>query len=148
VDGITSAPSEQFVLHVHAHLTIFVRGVPRQVAYGVGITPPLELQPGATGPFAGGAGSAWLHTHAPDGVIHIESPVQRAFTLGQFFDVWNQPLGRDGVGPETGPVTAFLDGEHYLGDPRDFPLLAHGQIQLDIGRPLVAPQAIAFPPGL
>jgi len=45
-------------------------------------------------------------------------------------------------------VTAFFDGRHYLGNPRDIPLLAHAQLQLDVGRPLVAPESIAFPPGL
>jgi hypothetical protein len=148
VDGITTAPSEQFVLHIHAHLTIFVRGVPRQVPYGVGIAPPLQVQPTPAGPFAGGAGFSWLHTHAPDGIIHIESPAQRTFTLGQFFDIWHEPLGRDQVGPERGRVTALFDGKRYLGDPSGIPLLAHAQIQLDVGRPLVAFQPVAFPGGL
>ena len=29
----------------------------------------------------------WLHTHAADGIVHIESPVDRTYTLGNFFDV-------------------------------------------------------------
>jgi len=45
-------------------------------------------------------------------------------------------------------VTAFFDGRRYVGDPRSIPLLAHAQIQLDVGRPLVAPETIDFPPGL
>jgi hypothetical protein len=136
------------VLHIHTHLAIFVRGAPRQVSYGVGIAPPLEVQSTAGGPFAGGAGFSWLHTHAPDGIIHIESPEPRTFTLGQFFDIWNQPLGRNRVGPATGAVTALFNGRRWLGDPRGIPLLAHAQIQLDVGRPLVAFEPIAFPPGL
>jgi hypothetical protein len=44
-------------------------------------------------------------------------------------------------------VTAFVDGRQYLGSPRDIPLAAHAQIQLDVGRPLVAPESIVFPPG-
>jgi hypothetical protein len=31
---------------------------------------------------------------------------------------------------------------------RDHPLLAHAQIQLDVGRPLIAPEHITFPQGL
>jgi hypothetical protein len=30
----------------------------------------------------------WLHTHDGTGIIHIESPIKRDFTLGQFFDIW------------------------------------------------------------
>jgi len=40
----------------------------------------------------------WLHTHAADGIIHTESPVERTYTLGDFFDIWGQPLGRHQVG--------------------------------------------------
>jgi hypothetical protein len=149
VDGMSSAPSEQFVLHIHAHLTVFVAGAPRQVPFGIGIAPPLSVQPSARGPFAAsGGGFSWLHTHASDGIIHVESPVQRTFTLGNLFDVWGQPLGPGRVGPAAGPVTVFFDGRRYLGDPRAVPLLAHAQIQLDVGRPLVGPEAISFPQGL
>lgn len=58
----------------------------------------------------------WLHTHAADGIIHIESPVQRTYTLGDFFDEWGQPLGRGHVGPAAGKVTAIYDGKVYLGN--------------------------------
>ena len=47
---------------------------------------------------AGGQCIYWLHTHAPDGVIHIESPTQRIYTLGNFFDEWRQPLSANQVG--------------------------------------------------
>jgi hypothetical protein len=65
----------------------------------------------------------WLHTHVPDGVIHIESPVRRGFTLGDFFDEWGLPLSTDQVGPAKGRVTAFYDGKVYQGNPRDIPLV-------------------------
>ena len=45
-------------------------------------------------------------------------------------------------------VTTFFNGRHFLGKPREIPLLAHAQIQLDIGRPVVGPESIQFPPGL
>lgn len=34
-----------------------------------------------------------LHTHDTSGTIHVEASVTRAFTLGEFFAVWGQPLG-------------------------------------------------------
>jgi hypothetical protein len=149
VDGIGSAPLERLALHVHAHLTVSAAGMPRQIPYGIGIAPPLQVQMTPQGPFvAGGARFAWLHTHAPDGIIHIESPVQRSYTLGEFFDVWGQRLDRDHVGPLHGSVVSFLDGRRYRGGPRTIPLGAHAQIQLEVGRPRVAPVCIRFPSGL
>jgi hypothetical protein len=148
VDGITSDPIEQLAFHIHARLTVFVAGARRSIPYAIGITPPLQVQPTPTGPFVSGAAFAWLHTHAADGIIHIESPVERTYTLGDFFDVWRQPLAPDRVGPAVGPVTAFFDGQRYVGDPRQIPLLAHAQIQLDVGDPIVAPESIQLPDGL
>jgi hypothetical protein len=31
----------------------------------------------------------WLHTHDDSGIIHVESPSQTSFTLGQFLQVWD-----------------------------------------------------------
>jgi hypothetical protein len=139
VDRIGCLNQEQTLFHVHAHLTVFVHGAPRSIPYGIGITSP-QVQNTAAGPFVG-AGTCFyfLHTHAADGIIHIESPVRRTYTLGDFFDIWGQQLGPRQVGPVAGPVTAFYNGRLYVGDPRDIPLNPHAQIQLDIGRPLIAP---------
>jgi len=62
--------------------------------------------------------------------------------------VWGQPLGPDRAGPATGRVVALYNGKVYQGDPRDIPLTAHAQIQLDVGSPLIAPQPVSFPAGL
>lgn len=32
----------------------------------------------------------WLHTHDNTGTIHIESPIEKTFTLGQFLNVWEE----------------------------------------------------------
>jgi hypothetical protein len=148
VDGTECSSTEQVLFHIHAHLTIFVSGAARQVPYGIGIpNPQTEATP--QGPFVGnGSCFYWLHTHAADGIIHIESPVRRTFTLGDFFDIWGQPLSATQVGPTKGTVTAIYNGQRYEGNPRNIPLSAHAQIQLDVGRPLVAPETITFPGGL
>jgi len=139
VDGIQCGTGEQLAFHIHSRLTIFVNGRPRTVPYGVGMADP-QRQPGLGIPFvAGGACFSWLHTHAADGIIHIESPVHRTFTLGNFFDIWGQPLSRTQVGPAKGQVTALYNGQVWTGDPRDIPLNAHSQIQLEVGKPLVGP---------
>jgi hypothetical protein len=142
IDGISCDTSEQTVFHIHTHLTIFVNGQPRQVAAGIGI-PDAQAQQTPNGPFDGsGKCFYFLHTHAPDGIIHIESPVQRTYTLGEFFDEWQQPLSATQVGPATGKVTAIVNGAVYKGNPRDIPLGSHENVQLDVGTPLVAPETI------
>jgi hypothetical protein len=138
VDGISCQASEQTIFHIHAHLTIFVNGSARRLPADVGI--PAHAQNGPC--------LYWLHTHAPDGVIHIESPVRRTYTLGDFFDEWGQPLGPDRAGPATGPVIAIYNSQRYEGNPRDIPLNAHAQIQLEIGTPLIAPESVTFPSSL
>jgi len=148
VDGISCQTSEQTLFHIHAHLSIFVNGAPRQVPAAIGI-PGAQAQSTPSGPFiASGRCFYWLHTHAPDGIIHIESPVHRTYTLGDFFDEWGQPLGPNQVGPATGHVTAIYNGQVYLGNPRNIPLNAHAQIQLEVGKPLVAPESITWLSGL
>lgn len=148
IDGIRCESSEQTLFHIHAHLTIFVNGQPRQVPSGIGI-PGARSASTTDGPFVdSGTCFYWLHTHAADGIIHIESPVQRTYTLGDFFDEWGQPLGVDQVGPARGHVTALYDGEVCRVDPRDIPLTRHAQIQLEVGTPLIAPITISFPDGL
>jgi len=113
-----------------------------------GPLPPLKVQQTPDGPFVvGGAGFYWLHTHDGSGVVHVESPVERPFTLGELFDLWGQPLGPDRVGPARGPVTALVDGVVVGGDPRDIPLTAHATVQLDVGT-VVPFRPYSFPPGL
>jgi hypothetical protein len=142
IDGISCDTSEQTVFHIHTHLTIFVNGQARQLPAGIGI-PDAQAEQTASGPFDdSGKCFYFLHTHAPDGIIHIESPVQRTYTLGEFFDEWQQPLSATQVGPAHGKVTAIVNGAVYKGDPRDIPLGSHEDVQLDVGTPLVAPETI------
>lgn len=143
VDGIQCQSSEQALFHIHARLTIYVGGRSRSVPYGIGIA-DAQTTPTPAGRFVtAGSCFAWLHTHVADGIIHIESPVQRTFLLGNFFDIWKQPLRATRVGPARGAVVAFVNGKRWRGSPRNIPLHAHAQIQLDVGRPLVAPVRIA-----
>jgi hypothetical protein len=145
VDGISCQTSEQTLFHIHTHLTIFVNGQQRQVPAGIGIPGAVAEQTSA-GPFIdSGTCFYWLHTHAADGIIHIESPVQRTYTLGELFDEWGQPLGPDQVGPARGKVTVIVNGKVFKGNPRDVPLGSRENLQVEVGTPLVAPEAINWP---
>jgi hypothetical protein len=144
VDGITCDGSEQLLFHIHSHLQMYVSGQEELVAAGVGIGTPLQEIGGIV---YGGSCFSWLHTHDESGIIHIESPVSRQFTLGDFFDIWGQPLSATQVGPAQGSVTAFVDGALWTADPRTILLANHTAIQLDVGDPLIAPQPFTWPPG-
>jgi hypothetical protein len=147
IDGIRCETQEQLVYHIHAHLAIYANGQARTVPYGIGIPNP-QVQQTADGPFVvGGSCFYWLHSHAQDGIIHIESPVQRTFTLGNWFDIWGQPLNANQVAGDTGAVTAYVNGQRFTGDPRSIPLAAHAVVQLNVGQD-VAPEPYTFPPGL
>jgi hypothetical protein len=148
IDGIQCQTTEQLVYHIHAHLAIYVNGSARSVPYGVGVTPPRKVVATNEGPLVeGGKCFYWLHTHTGDGIVHVESPTQAAYTLGQFFDIWQQPLNTTTVGPATGTLFIYVNGQKYAGDPRAIPLTAHGLIQLDVGTD-VPPASFSFPPGV
>jgi hypothetical protein len=149
VDGITCRTSmEQGVkYHVHQHMAVFVNGRQVRIPAGAGIAAPRLEEHLASGLFVDNAFNGclyFLHVHVNDGIIHVESPLKRTFTLGQFFDIWQQPLGPDQVGPAKGVVVAFENGKRFPGSPRDIPLLAHAVIQLDVGTPVVPFQPVQF----
>jgi hypothetical protein len=144
VDGVHCEPSEQVVYHIHAHLQVYVGGQPRTLPAAIGMVGPVSEQT-PYGPFYGAQQCYYfLHTHATDGIIHIESPSQRIYTLGNFFDEWNQPLSATQVAGEKGKVTAFVNNKPWTKSPRDIPLLPHSSIQLDVGTPTVAPHEISW----
>jgi len=135
VHGIHCAPLEQLAYHIHAHLAVFVDGRLYSLPAGIGI-PGSVAEQTSEGPIAaGGRCFYWLHTHTSDGVIHIESPIQRIYTLGDFFDEWHQPLTADRVGDVHGRITAFFNGKLWKTSLRAIPLLAHAVIQFNIGEP-------------
>jgi hypothetical protein len=137
VDGVRCAPVEQLAYHIHAHLAVYDNGELRPLPGGIGI-PGSQVEQTTEGPVAlGGSCYYWLHTHAPDGVIHIESPTQRIYTLGQFFDEWHQPLSSDQVGNVKGKITAFVNGKVWNKSVRDIPLIPHATIQFNVGDPPV-----------
>ncbi|MGA2925955.1 MAG: hypothetical protein ABSG43_08160 [Solirubrobacteraceae bacterium] len=144
VDGIQCAPIEQLAYHIHAHLQVYVDGQSRQLPPAIGLIGPISQQT-PNGPFFGARTCYyWLHTHAGDGIVHIESPTARIYTLGQFFDEWRQPLSSTQVGSATGPVTAYVNAARWTANPRSIPLDRHAVIQLDVGTPVVAFKSVSF----
>jgi hypothetical protein len=144
VDGIKCSPTEQVVYHIHTHLQVYVDGQPRALPPTIGMVKP-GYQQTSHGYFFGALGCYyWLHVHAQDGIIHIESPSVRVYTLGNFFDEWRQPLSSDQVGPAKGKQTIFVNGKRWTASPRDIPLRSHEVIQIDVGTPVVAFKNISW----
>lgn len=144
VDGIQCDASEHVTYHIHTHLAVYVNGSLRPIPAGIGVVSPVARQT-ADGPFVVATRCYyWLHVHVQDGIIHVESPTARTYTLGQFFAIWHQPLDTHQVGPARGPVTVFVNGIRYSGDPADITLRSWEEIQMDVGSPVVAPAPVAW----
>ena len=107
----------------------------------------------------------WLHMHTnEEGIIHVESPADRTFTLGDFFDVWSdwgqapQPLDSKHVSTFTltgdQKLAVYVDigdgkgPSQFSGDPRTIVIKSHEVITLEISPPQVnPPPAFSWPPG-
>ncbi len=126
VDGIRCESGEGAALHIHANLQMYDRGRKKTVPSNIGI--PI------------GAGCLyWMHTHSNNGMIHIESPVNQLFTLGQFFDIWAVNLSRSqagGLSAGRGTSLRFLvNGRVWTRDPKRIPLQNHETIVIESGPP-------------
>jgi hypothetical protein len=150
IDGI-SCQSEMLNYHIHAHLTLYKNGKPVPVPSQVGIPYSQAI--------SGGNCLYWLHTHDASGVIHIESPTARLYTLGQFFDIWHDTSLWDAQGGIAGPaglvvdasfvnalkvakprdIHVFVDGKPVSSDYRSITLTKHRLITIEIGTPLKRP---------
>ena len=139
VDGITcdTAPTPPATppasARSTAHIALFVNGSPRGVPAGVGIGPPRQTQTTDAGPLVSGKCTYWLYTQTEDGIVHVQPPTQATYTLGNFFDIWGQPLSGTQAGPSSGAVSVLVNGSAYSGDPRSVPLGPHAVIQVNVG---------------
>ena len=132
VDGIPCDTAEGALLHFHPHVAISDHGKPVVIPEDVGrplVTPCLY----------------WIHTHTPDGIVHIESPRYRTFKLGEFFDIWAQPLSRTNVAGakvrKGEKVMVWVAGRLYTGDLRKIDLAQHLDIDIAVGPPYKRPAA-------
>ena len=75
-NGIECDIVEHLTFHTHTNLTMIFDEKQQKIPAGIGIIPAKCIY--------------WLHTHDDSGLIHIESPINQSFTLGQFFNIWNR----------------------------------------------------------
>ncbi len=118
--GVECLKAETY--HLHTHLTIIKGGITQRIPKDVGLT-----------------GCAYeLHTHDSSGIIHVETSIEKKFTLGQFFAVWGQPLSKENVAGLGGsPVRVFIEDagllEEYTGDPNAIELKQKRSVYIILG---------------
>ncbi|HJU14743.1 MAG TPA: hypothetical protein VJ792_09850 [Candidatus Nitrosotalea sp.] len=124
IDGIPCETREYGTFHIHAHLDVFSDGQPVTVPQYIGIMigGPQNQQVSCL---------YWLHTHDSSGVIHIEAPQEKNFTLGQFMDVWKST---GTTAPPSGDPRIFVNGQEVSTSLADTILNAHDQITLVYGQ--------------
>ena len=163
VSGISCDQLEHTQLHYHAALQILYYGTPTDLRAQTGIQ---QDSNGNVTCFY------WLHIHAGQtNIIHIESPPNETFTVGQFFDVanaWSNANGYGAMRLDATHVATFTlqpgdtivtytdlgDGKGatmFTGDPRTITLRSHEVITIEVvksGDKAVTPPSFSFPSGL
>jgi len=130
IDGIP-CETEMGAYHVHAHFQVLVSG-------------KTYVAPAQTGFNFNHDCLYWLHTHAANGIVHVEGRYKFNATLGTFFDVWGQPLSTQRVwkfAVKPGEsMQVWTNGKRFNGNPRDIELTAFKDITIEIGPPFVKPK--------
>jgi hypothetical protein len=143
VDNIPCGGTEMLTVHYHANLQIYVDGRAQPIPAGIGIIPNTCFY--------------YLHTHQATGMMHIESPNNRPYTLGEFFDIWGQPLSAtqvlgSKVDKHHSMVVDVFDASGKMtqvtGDPRQIKLADHETIVILYNSPHVQPKPFKLPAGV
>jgi len=137
IDGVYCSANEQLAYHIHAHLTIYMNGQQVPLVANTGIAPV-----GVTSN-ANVTCLYWLHTHDATGVIHIESPTTKIYTLNQFFDIWERFSSSSSAFPtelssSTGWVI-YVNGKQVNTDFSHLQLQAHDLITIAYNSPGIKP---------
>jgi hypothetical protein len=129
VDNIYCDAGEQLAYHIHAHVSIYINGSLSSIPANVGIA-------------SDGSCFYWLHTHDTTGVVHIESPTQKNYALGNFLDEWSGNFSSLGYPTELASSsgwTVWVNGKPYTGDFRNIQLTAHTLVTMAYNSPGVKP---------
>ncbi len=142
--GLSVRGSETLQVHYHAHVDIIYNGAAVTVPAYIGYLIDNSQARGITS----------LHTHHASGTVHIESPTDTPFTLGQVFTEWGVRLTTGQVGglatTRGDVVRVYVNGAAFTGDPATIVLRPHQEIAFWYGSASVTPQvpsSYAFPSG-
>lgn len=139
IAGISCDRMEGQRLHIHQHLVILDHGKDVPIPANVGQRPASSCL-------------YWVHTHTPDGIIHVEAPRDRTFTLGDFFKIWGQPLSKTEAAsaraPKRSALRVWVNGKRHKGNPAAIKLDAHTDIVIEAGPPFLKPPSFTSWNGL
>ncbi len=117
--GLQALSGGKSTLHIHEHINIIIDGHSVIVPANIGIN---QIE-GFMSP---------VHTHDNSGVIHVESPTIRNFTLGEFFDVWGVRFTQKCIGSycdtASSTLAVYSNGKKVTGNPRALILKEHQEI--------------------
>jgi len=129
------------VQHTHTHLDISIDGqpvaVPAEIGFdlGVQVTAPILTRDGS-------------------GIVHVESPTARTFTLGELFTEWEVRLTSACIGvtctSASEVVRFYVNGYAFAGDPNSIALRSHQEIAIvaaAAGATAAPPSSYNFPGG-
>jgi hypothetical protein len=144
--GLPALSRAGTALHTHQHLDVFMDGRHVTVPAGIGIAEHFVSR---------------IHTHDTSGLIHVESPTSRSFSLAEFFGVWGLRLTKNclgstcdgaqaaplrerqtGSGSEPGPLGAAWRDRGRVRSPAE---AASGELLVS-GRHLTTPRINGRPP--
>ena len=152
VDGYACA-NENITFHQHTHLTVFNGTSEMVVPEAIGIFMPARSAGGLEIQDLNNPASCLtsLHTHDKSGSMHVENATPIFPTLGQFFDIWGQPLSRTQVANLSGTVRVYITNVdagtppvEFMGDPRSIPMSQHNEISIFVN-PVYGPGGNTIP---
>jgi hypothetical protein len=128
VDNVYCDQLEMTQSHNHVLLTIYIDGKEYPLPANIGI--PTDSSGNSTCFY-------WLHVHPQNqNVIHLESPVNEPFVLGQFIDEGDQQFQSLGFPSQlllSKGWTIWINGKVYHGSLKDVPLNEHTMITIAYG---------------
>jgi hypothetical protein len=145
INGIPCDSTMQNGYHIHVHLSIYINGKYVTIPSDIGIA-------------ADGSCFYWMHTHASDGIIHIEAPGKlHNLALDDFLTIWHDGFAKLNFPTELNKETGwkiYVNGKLFPGTitsplNTEVPLAAHDVVTLEYGSFNPRPDELyAFPPGL
>jgi hypothetical protein len=125
--GLSQLSAEGTVIHWHQYLVLYVNGQRVTLPPNVGIYDSEFITE--------------LHVHVGEpNIIHVESPTQKSFALGQVFGEWGVRLTSRCVGRFCGKLSWWVNGKRQTGDPARLVLKEHQVIEIALGK---APKVVS-----